>query len=1009
MKLRAALLAPVLSLVGCAGEATPVEVEALAQSGRSAFLCLAIDRPDPEGPGVLRPLPITDCARRYAESPDDFEVDPEDEGRAKLPHLYALVTQTSRGEVAIVDLTTERSSILDLDPGTPGASFLPVGAQPVDIVATPGSTAAFVAVAEPGREGVFALPSARALPRDGCPVPSLSTWPSCSLGSPPGEMVLVSDPPGPDGKLRSSCSSDYDLDPEGAGEAGDGGACGEASGDLGREGLGRQKLIVTLPELGGLAVLDAQTLLEDERFRDGGFAPCEVERWVPLDVALPPAATPAVAPHGPECVEPATTAGAAQAISPPRPAGLALAGDRLFVADLDAPVIHVVDLPTPCEPVELPPLLPSSTLDPARLVTTSRIAVSQASPPDFRRFLYAVDAGDGSLMVFDVSDGATSRTPLARPHPEWNPFQPPDRIRFRAPVRDLEIVARDSPARLPATGVAPEGIRCDPDPGLRACDSTIASCDLETLYRTSADHDAGAGPRRLRGSFAYVVLTSGQVAVVDVDDLDAACRGPEVKSQLAGCEVAPLPGAPPDDHDADGIPNAPVLDPETGQVRVDGDDCPYYPNRREGDRRVDRNGDGIEDTCELRTSGEASCGVVLPHTPRSEDYILPSGGAGQREPGVQTLPLLYDRSGAIVQLSEERSPKMRATLPPEGVAAPDLTLGVGAERQPILRGQQGLVERSGELQHALVMNLEDPRVHIVNTGWTVTYEGALPGFSRTFVGFDGDESALGSSDARFCRRGVQSRASIEEQLLAAGLGEREASARAAQLADFVQITSELPDEDAAYWQASREPVCSYERCNAKYGSIITSRPGLRVAEAYEDHLVLESRDPDVDEVAFARCCFPGEVQLDVRAGGQWVVQDAGGGFLHHVIADPATGRCRNACDGRLARLNGRVVHTPTDGPVTDGEPGAFINPMFRFAITGGAPEQDMQFRFTTQGAFTPLHIELSEAIRRDDRYDVQPQAIRFIPATGELAITDGSLQGLILLSSSSMTLTHQFR
>ncbi|KYF85508.1 hypothetical protein BE17_32780 [Sorangium cellulosum] len=955
MKLRAALLAPtsVLVLAGCAEESTPVAVEALAQSGRSAFVCLAVDRPDPEKPGVTRSLPITDCSYRTADSPSDFQVDAADGGAAKLPHLYALVTQTSRGEVAVIDMTTEHSPILDHDTGTPGASFLPVGAQPVDIVATPGGTASFVAVAEPGRAGIFALPSAKVLPRGGCPVPSLSSWPSCSLGSAPGEILLVSDPPGPDGKLRSSCSGDYDVEPTSPDEAAAGGdACGGANGDLSQEGLGRQKLIVSMPELGGFAVIDAQTLLEDERYAEGGFAPCEVERWVPLQVSLPPAAPPESAPHGPECAAPAASVTSAQAVEKPRPAGLALSGDRLFVADLDAPVIHVVDLPTPCEPLELPPLLPASTLDPERVVTTSRVAVSQAAPPDFRRYLYAVDAGDGSVMVFDVSDGALGRAPLSRPHAEWNPFQPPDRIRLPAPVRDLAVVQREAPATLPATGVAPQGIRCDPDPNLRTCDLSVASCDIETLYRTSAERDAGAGPLKLRGSFAYLVLTNGQVAIVDVDDLDAACRGPAVGSARAGC----------------------------------GGDAPTSDKP-------------------LVTSGEASCNVVIPHTLRSANYVVTSDGSGQLEPGVQGLPILYDRTGTVVPLSAN-SPKMRATFPSDGADSPALALAVGAQRETIVatdRGEtdvddQGLVLRSGEPQHALTMNLEDPRVHLVNETWIATYEGVLPGFTRTFVHFD--DASVRSADARFCRRGVQSRASVEEQLLAAGVEAGEAAARAAELADFVQITSALPGEDADYW--AKSSGCSFESCDARYGSVITSRPGLRVAEAYEDRLALESRDPAVDEVALAACCFPGEVQLGVRAAGQWVVRSNAVGFLHHVVADPDTGRCRDACDERLARLNGRVVHTREDGRVTDGEPGAFTSPMFRFAITGGAPEQDMQFRFTTQGAFTPLLVELS------DSAELQPQAIRLVPATGELAVTDGSLQGLILLSARSVGVARRF-
>ncbi|AUX42179.1 hypothetical protein SOCE26_036060 [Sorangium cellulosum] len=1031
MKLRAALLSlgAAQALAGCSEDPTPIDVESLAQSGRSAFVCIALDRPDPAKPPVMRPLPITDCSYRTAESPDEFEIDPEG-GRAELPHLYALVTQTSRGEVAVIDLTARESSVLDRDQSTPGASFLPVGAQPVDIVATPGGTATFVAVAEHGREGIFALPSSMVLRRDGCPVPSFSSWPACSLPSAPGEVLLVADP-SQDGKVRSSCDGEYTVEPASPGDpaAAVGDTCATANGSLAAEGGGRQKLIVTLPELGKLAVIDAQKLLEDDVYTSGGFAACDVEQWLTLDVSLPPVTPPAYPSHGAECAEPKASVGAARHVGDARPSGLALSGDRLFVGDLDAPVIHVVDLPTPCAPRELPPLLPSSTLQPDRVVTTSRLAVSQPSPPDFRRFLYAVDAGDGSVMVFDVSDGASSRTPVAREHPEWNPFQPPDRIRLPAPVRDLAIVQREAPARLPATGVAPEGLRCDPDPALVPCDDNVASCDIETSYRTASDRRSGAGPQKLRGSFAYLLLTSGEVVIADVDDLDRACRGPEVQSALAGCDVEAAPGGTPDDLDGDGIPNfrpaldeqmQPVLDGDGNPVLERDDDCPYYPNPRKG-ARVDADGDGIEDTCELRTSGEASCNVVVPHALRSSDYVVPSDAAGQREPGVQSLPLLYDRSGTIVQISEE-SPKMRATLPSDRTAALELTLAVGARREGVLLAdtndsdfdERGLVTRlPGQPQHALAMNLEDPRVHLADEAWTVTYEGMIPEIGDTFVVFgeevvDDDSGAvvpvLRGADARFCRRGVQSRDSVKDQLVAAGMAEAEAAERAAELADFVQITTELPAEDAAQWTDSEAKGCSFEVCSERYGGDV-ARPGLRIVEAFEDHLALEPSDPAVE---LAACCFPGQVQVSIRAAQQWIVQDGDGGFLHHVITDPATGQCRDSCDPRLARRNGRVVHTREDGPVADGAPGAFINPMFRFAITGGPRDlgsmQDMQFRFATQGAFSPIVLELADRVE-----ELQPQSIRYIPATGELAIADGSLEGLFLLSSTSVGVARQLR
>lgn len=1003
MKLRAAplTLSALAGLAGCSPETTPIPVEALSQAGTSAFLCLG-------EPGDAPGLPITRCSRRASETPDDFG----GEGGGSsgpLPHLYALVTQTSRGEIAVVDMTTKRSAIIDQDPGTPGASFLPVGARPVDVVASQGGTAAFVAVAEPGREGIFALPSAMVRPRAGCPAPTLSSWPACSLPAAPGEMLLVSDPPGPDGKLRTSCGAVEPSAPDGAGgsdageggaggnepgeggageggaggnDAGEGGAgggsaggdepgeggagdaCGVTRGDLDREGLGRQKLIVSLPDLGGFVVMDAQTLLEAE---PGAFEECKIERWVPLQASPPPIAPTPEAPQGAACVDPGSPASAPQTLARPRPAGLAMAGDRLYIADLDAPVIHVVHMPTPCEPLELPPLLPTSVLEPGRAVTTSRLAVSPLTPPGargglpaFRRYLYAVDAADGSVMVFDISDGASRRTPLVREHAEWNPFQPADRIRLEAPVKDLVIARRDSPAEVPATGVAPEGIRCDPDPSLTVCDDSTTSCDVETLYRTSADYRSGAGPLKLRGSFAYMMLTNGRVAIVDVDDLDAACRGPRIESAVAGCDVA--------------------SEPASGE--------------------------------ELKTSGEASCNVVVPHTPRSQSYILPSEESSRREPGLQGFPVLHDRTGAIVRFSAA-GPKMRATSP-SWDPAPALSVAVGANRQPIAQvdapetagvDDRGLTLRAGELQHTLRMNLEDPRAHVVDQAWTVTYEGELPGFAQTRVAF-GADGELRAPDARFCGRGVQSRESVKEQLVAAGLPEDEAAERAAERADFVQILSDVPPEDSKHWASADPAICDFDACSAVYGDVLTSRPELRVVEAFDDALTLESRSAERDEVAFARCCFAGTVELSVRAGSQWVVRGSISGFLHHVVADPETGVCRNSCDPRLARVNGRVVHTPADGPVAEGDPGAFINPMFRFAITGGdpAPERDMQFRFVTQGAFSPLVLN----VNRSESAEFAPQSIRWIPATGELAITDGSLQGLIVLSASGLEVSRSF-
>ncbi len=158
---------------------------------------------------------------------------------------------------------------------------------------------------------------------------------------------------------------------------------------------------------------------------------------------------------------------------------------------------------------------------------------------------------------------------------------------------------------------------------------------------------------------------------------------------------------------------------------------------------------------------------------------------------------------------------------------------------------------------------------------------------------------------------------------------------------------------------------------------------------------------------FTKCCFPTLVSFSIRSGDQWIVTGDASGFLHHVIADPATGRCRNSCEPTRARLNGRVPGVPAGmDPIPDDDAAAFINPMFRFAVRGEtAPQRDYQFRFTTTGAFNPLLIGLSP----DTKTLIQPIGIAPIPATGELAVTDGLYSGLLVVTPASVALTRQYR
>ena len=64
----------------------------------------------------------------------------------------------------------------------------------------------------------------------------------------------------------------------------------------------------------------------------------------------------------------------------------------------------------------------------------------------------------------------------------------------------------------------------------------------------------------------------------------------------------------------------------------------------------------------------------------------------------------------------------------------------------------------------------------------------------------------------------------------------------------------------------------------------------------------------------------------------------------------------------------------------------------------------MNFRFTTNGSFTPLLVNLAT----DPSALILPQALAYVSSTGELVVTDGSTNGLIFVSLSSATLTRSF-
>jgi hypothetical protein len=105
-----------INLIACSDEPEPVQLYSFERPEKVALACFKI-KEKKGGKTTTTPLPLEKCRDKEE---DDSE------------HLHALVTQTSRGEVAVVDLI-ERE-VIDTREDIPGITFVPVGEIPKAIV-----------------------------------------------------------------------------------------------------------------------------------------------------------------------------------------------------------------------------------------------------------------------------------------------------------------------------------------------------------------------------------------------------------------------------------------------------------------------------------------------------------------------------------------------------------------------------------------------------------------------------------------------------------------------------------------------------------------------------------------------------------------------------------------------------------------------------------------------------------------------------------------------------------
>lgn len=1035
-------------LFACSQTPTSVPIRTFERAQRVDVLCLKVF-----GDNAPAPRKQEECA----------PVPPEISGVGLENHLFALVTQTTRGEIAVVDLSA--GSIVDQHHAIPGLNFLPVGANPTDIATTPDGRMAFVSAAEPNKFAIYGIPGRSILgvgdPR-GEQQNTLASWPVCALPQRPGSLTVVPRRAGPgvvtDAGTGAGVVIDYELvavlpgdrshstkvvtiDPKpflrenaaedfGQGDKLDPGVMQACPITAAIELSGEDAVPATFRSGGmwpdGVSWVDGGADLTCERpstFSSCGLRPC---KCAPLSVPPDGGTDAGEVDAGETACEPdAGQPDSAERVldlgplDPPQAVAIARDDQTLYVADQGVPLIHVIDLSTPGAPRELPPFVATSVLDPTRAVTIRDLAVS---PPthDFKRFLYAVDREEGSIVVFDVTDPVNAeRTPMLRPHPELNPFQPPDRIGFISPVVTVSFARHDVPVlRLNGNAVPnpPTGVLCNPNPNL----DPLAMNGSQ--YRANSQGvNYALGSRRLRGVFAFATLSNGQIVAIDVDDWDAPCRRPVDLSDSRDLPVArpvPLPSIP-----------APGVLALSQPAAVAGDFDPYH----------------VPSANPLWVSQESFFPVSAPHRMRANDFLIPDGN---RIPFLSAVPTITSTGATqppLVGPGHESTPRLRPTLSPA-------ELSRKATKQDDKTQAEKDAEQAARELIGIKLSFDTPEVH-VDQDWTVTYEGKLPGFDGlpgTLDTTDGyDTLVLSQAQARFCAKGVEDW-SVGQERAAAIVAELAKQRReypeplGQRMVDYIQVVDELLPDGDPYWAQGGEcsdflgstPSARYALCANHFASAGEQSPNrdFPILEAYDDHIVLGSFSSVAPGTSSTRtvvtgpankaflkalqCCFHHQTKFAVRTGAQWVTSTAGAVPLTFSHMTPgAGGRCVPSCETNLSLLNSRapaLPYSPGDfAPVRD-SPLAMRNPMFSFFVQNGyacadgsqscvdeehqadridrRPDRDMTYRFSTRGGFIPLLINLASQTAA-----VTPQSMRYIESLGQIAVVDGASQGLVLI------------
>ena len=577
-------------------------------------------------------------------------------------------------------------------------------------------------------------------------------------------------------------------------------------------------------------------------------------------------------------------------------------------------------------------------------------------------------------------------------------------------------------------------------------------------------------PGRLRGVFAFVTLSNGTVEVVDVDDWDAPCRRPDPMIFGEQTNSLDVPEPPPDGGvvgpDLDPYHAPQIVLPQVSSLNESPavtleQFFPVSQPHRIRSSVLERNDP---------STGEHI--PTLTQTPLLSDVngtpVGTSGQAGETEPLLLPTELTPGfRDPTTVQNPTETNPADRNYLADAGVVpnpskSPPAGVRLSFEDPTLQTNQDWTVTYEGVLPSSagIVADITPLTSGFNQLVFTTTGANLCGlGIEDWGIGQARANAALAEMTALSTTTSLPAPSATEKTL-------------PTWTTDYVEITDDILPEGDPYWSLPNAcwdipdfppmttPNGRYSFCQGQYGAPgsnpdLNTNRDLPILEAHNDHLevgrfghagqIPRTQGSTVDSgssrnegpLKSIQCCFHSQAAFKVRTGGEWVaIGQQSVGLLHHVQTAPPSSdasqdrRCVLSCDPKDALLNARSFDVPwgTPAPMTGtcAPPSvmpaigrndllAMRNPMFSYVTWGGCgpitvdgdhtlTARDLAWHFSVSGGFSPLTLSLAGTTGTP----VSPQSMFFIGSLGQLAVVDGSQQGLIIIDLDTVTLVANY-